>query len=79
MEELGEGLKELKGFATPWEEQQYQPTRTPIELKGTPNQRVYMEGTHDSSCIGSSGWPCLASMRGEALVLEKAGCPSVGE
>jgi hypothetical protein len=33
MEELGEGLKELKGFETPWEEQQYQITnplpRTP--------------------------------------------------
>jgi hypothetical protein len=28
MEELGEGWKELKGFATPYEEQQYQPTRT---------------------------------------------------
>jgi len=32
MEELGkgEGLKELKGFETPKEEQQYQPTRLPI-------------------------------------------------
>jgi hypothetical protein len=28
MEELEEGLKELKGFATPQEEQQYQPFRT---------------------------------------------------
>jgi hypothetical protein len=27
MEELGEGLKELKGMATPQEEQQYQLTR----------------------------------------------------
>jgi hypothetical protein len=27
VEELGEGLKELKGIATPQEEQQYQPTR----------------------------------------------------
>ena len=27
MEELGEGLKELYGFATPQKEQQYQPTR----------------------------------------------------
>jgi hypothetical protein len=25
--EVGEGQKELKGFATPQEEQQYQPTR----------------------------------------------------
>ena len=29
MEELGKGLKELKEFATPWEEQQYQPTKLP--------------------------------------------------
>jgi hypothetical protein len=29
MEELEKGLKELKGFVTPWEEQQYQPTRPP--------------------------------------------------
>jgi hypothetical protein len=28
MEALEKGLKELKGFATPYEEQQYQPTRT---------------------------------------------------
>jgi hypothetical protein len=37
MEELGEGLKELKGFATPQKEQKYQPTRCapPPELPGT--------------------------------------------
>jgi hypothetical protein len=29
MEELEKGLKELKGFATPQEEQQYQPARAP--------------------------------------------------
>jgi hypothetical protein len=29
MEELGGGLKELKRFANPYEEQQYQPTRAP--------------------------------------------------
>ena len=29
MEELGKGLKELKGFVTPQEEQQYQSTRHP--------------------------------------------------
>jgi hypothetical protein len=34
MEELEKGLKELKRFATPWEEQQYQTTR-PKELPGT--------------------------------------------
>ena len=34
IEELEKGLKELKGFATPEEEQQYQPTRAP-DLPGT--------------------------------------------
>jgi hypothetical protein len=29
MEKLEKGLKDLKGFATPKEEQQYQPTRLP--------------------------------------------------
>jgi hypothetical protein len=29
MEELEKGLKKLKGFATPQEEQKYQLTRTP--------------------------------------------------
>jgi len=37
MEELEKRLKELKGFATPYEEQHYQPTRppSPQELPGT--------------------------------------------
>ena len=39
MEELGERLKELKGLATPQEEQQYQPTRSPQI-----SQRVHMKG-----------------------------------
>ena len=34
MEELEKGLKELNGFATPWEEQQYESTKPP-ELPGT--------------------------------------------
>ena len=36
-------------------------------------------GNHGSSCICSKGWPCGTSMRGEALGLVKARCPSVGE
>jgi hypothetical protein len=38
MEELGEGLTKLKGFATLFEEQQYQPIIPhphPLELPGT--------------------------------------------
>jgi len=30
MEELEKGFKELKGFTAPYEEQQYEPTGTPI-------------------------------------------------
>jgi hypothetical protein len=42
MKELEKGLKELKGFAIPYEEQQNQPTRPP-ELPGTkPPIRVHM-------------------------------------
>jgi hypothetical protein len=33
MEELEEGLKELKGIASPWEEQQCQLTRCFIPLR----------------------------------------------
>ena len=45
MEEMERGLKELRGFATPWRKQQCQQARMP----GTPgdwttNQRVHMEG-----------------------------------
>jgi hypothetical protein len=36
-------------------------------------------GTHGSRCICSRGWPCQASMEGEALVPMKAQFPNVGE
>jgi hypothetical protein len=36
-------------------------------------------GTQGSSCICSRGRPCGTSVRGEALGLVKACCPSVGE
>jgi len=35
--------------------------------------------THGSSCICSRGWPCWATMGGEALGHAKAGTHSVGE
>ena len=45
MEELGEGLKELREFATPFEEQPYQPIRSSKAPRDkTTNQRVYMKG-----------------------------------
>jgi hypothetical protein len=40
-----EWTEELKGFTTPWEEQQYQPSRpSRAPRDSTNNQRVYMEG-----------------------------------
>jgi len=79
-EKLGQGLKELKGFATPWEEQQFQPIRPHQSSQGLNHQPKSTHGrTHGSSCICSRGWPYLASVGGEALVLVKAQCPSVEE
>jgi hypothetical protein len=44
MEELEKGLKELKGFAAPWGEQQCQQTRIPrAPGDWTTNQRVHVE------------------------------------
>ena len=45
MEELEKGLKELRGFAAPWGEQQCQQARPPGVLGDrTTNQRVHMVG-----------------------------------
>jgi hypothetical protein len=81
MEELEKGLKELKGFATSQEEQQYQPTRSLhcLSSQGLNYQPKSMHGgTHGSSCICSRGWPCQISMGGEVLGPVKARCPSIG-
>jgi hypothetical protein len=45
MEELEKGLRELRGFAAPWREQQCQQARPPRDPRDwTTNQRVQMEG-----------------------------------
>jgi hypothetical protein len=45
MEELEKELKELRGFAAPWREQQCQQVRPPRAPRDwTTNQRVHMEG-----------------------------------
>jgi hypothetical protein len=45
MEEMEKGLKELRGFAAPREEQQYQQARPPRAPRDwTTNQRTHMEG-----------------------------------
>jgi hypothetical protein len=46
MEKLEMGLKELRGFAAPWREQQYQQARPPAPRAPrawTINQRIHME------------------------------------
>jgi hypothetical protein len=68
MEELGQGLWELKGFAA-FKEQQYQPTRPrPPKLQGLNHQpRSTHGGTYGSSWIRSRAIPYLAPLRGKAL------------
>jgi hypothetical protein len=54
MEELGEGLKELKGFATP---KQIQPTRPPRSPRDkTTHQKVHMEGPMTPSAYAAEDW-----------------------
>ena len=77
---LGEGLKELKRFATPL-------GRTAVSTNWTPQSSQVLNhqpksthsGTHGSSCICSRGWPSRTSMGGEALGPAKVLCPSLGE
>jgi hypothetical protein len=74
VEELEKGLKELKGFAAPYEEQ-HQPGPSPHHpsSQGLNHQPKSIHGgSHGSSCICSRGWPCQASMGGEALGPVKA-------
>jgi hypothetical protein len=74
LEELGEGLKELNGIATPYEEQQYQltgPPRVPREY--TTNQRVYIRCVHGSHYTCSRGLP-LSVMNGRGDNWSCGGC-----
>jgi len=73
MEELEKILKELKEFATPQEEQQYQPTRPHQCSQGLNHQPMSTHGVnHGSSHICSRGWHCPASIGGKALGPVKA-------
>jgi hypothetical protein len=50
----------------------------PPEFPGTkPPTKEYTWRDPGYSCISSRGWPCQASMGGEALGFVKAGCPSI--
>ena len=57
--------------------------RTTISITETPKSSQGLnyqpKSTHGSSHICNRGWPCWASMGGEALIPVKAWCPSVGE
>ena len=77
MEELEKGPKELKGFASPQEEQQYE-LKYPQSSQGLNHQPKSTHG-RTPSCICSRGWPNWSSMRGEALGSVKALCSSIGE
>jgi hypothetical protein len=54
--------------------------QTPQSSQGLNYQsRSTHGGTHASSSICNRGWPCWASMGGQALGFVKARCPRVGE
>jgi hypothetical protein len=67
-------MKELKGLQPHRKNNNINQPDLP-ELSGTKPHGV----AHGSSYICSRGWPCWASMGGEALGPVKAQCPSVGE
>ena len=73
--ELEKGLKEVTGFTTPSEEQQYQLIRQHSACRDlTTNQSVQSHGmTHESV----QEWPCEATVVGEVLMPVKAQCSSL--
>ena len=62
MEELGEGLKELKGMATPQEDQQCQLTRTPGSSQGLSHQPESIHGLVMAHSTYVAHMPCLTSV-----------------
>jgi hypothetical protein len=69
MEELGEGLKELKGIASPLEEK-YQLTGSATMSQGLKHQQKNIHGgSQYSRYICSRGWPYLTSTRGEEILM----------
>ena len=76
---MEKGLKELRLFATPWEEQQCQLVNPPGAPRDwTTNQRVHMEGTMAPvAYVAEDGFVGING--GEALGPVKALCPCVGE
>jgi hypothetical protein len=73
--EVRERIKEAGGVYNPKEKTTISTNQMPQSSQGLNHQP---RSTHGSSCICSRGWPCWASMGGEALGPVKAQCPSVG-
>ena len=76
---MEKGLKELRGFAAPWREQQCKPARPPGAPRDwTTNQRVHMEGPMaPAAYVAKDGLWDISGRR--ALGTVKVRCPSVGE
>jgi len=84
VESPNEGIREktegAEGVCNPIGRTIISTNQTPPELPGTkPPTMSTHGGTHGSSCIHSRGWPCPASIGGEALGPVKARLLSVGE
>jgi hypothetical protein len=79
MEDLQEGLKVLKDFATPHEKHQYQPTRTPDLPETKLPTKCTHGGTHGSSLICNRVWHCWTSTAGDDLGPVKVQFPSEGK
>jgi hypothetical protein len=69
-----EGVSSPIGGTTIWTNQY---TKSSQRLNHQPKSTH--GGTYSNNCLCSRGWPCGTSVRGEALGLVKAWCPSVGE
>jgi hypothetical protein len=75
MEELGMGLKELRGYAAPWREQQC-PQARPLRVPGdwSTNQRIHMEQSMMlAGHICGRGWSCWTTVVGECHSLFENG------
>ena len=79
MEELEKVPRELKGFATSQEEQQYETMCTPEVIGTKPPNKEYTWRDPWFQPICSRGWSRQSPMGGEALGPVKALCPIVGE
>ena len=80
MAELGEGLKALKGIATPWEDQQCQQTLTPGSTQSLSHQLMNIHRLdQDPWHIYSRGLLCQISVGEDASnSIEKRGIPMAG-